>query len=76
VYITVNGHEQVLASMWEGGPPWLKGVLAMTRAIGSKPFAPLFEMMRADGHETLEADCQLEPRVEIESELTADSAAA
>jgi len=76
VFITVNGHEQVLASMWEGEPLWLRGALAVTRAIGSKPFAPLFELMRADGHETLEADCQLEPLVEVVPQLTEDSAAA
>jgi hypothetical protein len=76
VFITVNGHEQVLASMWEGEPLWLRGALAVTRAIGSKAFAPLFQLLRADGHETLEADCQLEPLVEVVPELTPDSAAA
>jgi hypothetical protein len=76
VFIDVNGREQVLASLWEGEPLWLRGVLAVTRAVGSKPFAGLFELMRADGHETLEADCQLEPLVEVVSALTADSAAA
>src|SRR5262249_14272172 len=76
VSITVNGHEQVLASMWEGEPLWLRSVLAITRAIGSKPFAPLFDAMRADGHDTLEADCQLEALVEPRPQLAAHSAAA
>ena len=76
VFINVNGHEQALASMWEGEPLWLRGALAVTRAIGSKPFASLFELMRADGHQTLEADCQLEPLVDVAPRLTSDSVAA
>jgi hypothetical protein len=76
VFIDVNGHEHVLASMWEGEPLWLRGALAVTRAIASKRFARLFELMRADGHETLEADCQWQPLVEPVAQLTADSAAA
>jgi len=51
-------------------------VVAATRAIGSKPFASLFELMRADGHQTLEADCQLEPLVDVVPQLTSDSVAA
>jgi len=76
VFINMDGHEQVLASLWEGEPLWLRGALAVTRAIASKPFAPLFEMMRADGHETLEADCRMEHLVEVVPQLTPDSAAA
>jgi hypothetical protein len=62
--------------MWEGEPLWLRSTLAVTRAIGSKPFAALFKLTRADGHETLEADCRLETLFEAVPRLTADSAAA
>jgi hypothetical protein len=72
----VNGHEHVLASMWEGEPLWLRGAMAATRALASKRFARLFELMRADGHETLEADCHWQPLVEAVPQLTGDSAAA
>jgi hypothetical protein len=72
----MNGSEHSVASMWEGEPLWLRCTLAATRAIGSKPFTKLFELTRADGHETLEADCQLEPLVEVVRHMTPDSAAA
>jgi hypothetical protein len=76
VFVNVNGREVALASMWEGEPLWLRSTLAVTRAIGSKPFAKLFELTREDGHETLEADCRFEPLVEVVQRLTTDSAAA
>jgi hypothetical protein len=76
VFVTTNGVEQSVHSMWEGEPFWLRSTLAAVRAVGSKPFTALFEWMRADGHETLEADCQLEIGFERVSRLRADSAAA
>src|SRR5262245_8497422 len=44
VFVEVNGREQALASMWEGEPLWLRSTLAIIRAIGSRPFAKLFEL--------------------------------
>jgi hypothetical protein len=76
VFITLDGREHSVASMWEGEPLWLRSTLAVARAIGSKPFAALFELTRADGHETLEADCRLETPFEAVPRLTPDSAAA
>jgi hypothetical protein len=76
VFITMNGIEHSVASLWEGEPLWLRSTLAAVRAAGSKPFIALFEWMRADGHETLEADCQLKIRFERSPRLRADSAAA
>jgi hypothetical protein len=76
VFINENGHEQVLASMWEGEPLWLRSVLAITRAISSKLCSRLFDLTRSDGHHTLEADCRLEPLVEAVPQLRPDSAAA
>src|SRR5262249_60217994 len=55
VFINLNGHEQVLASMWEDEPLGLRGALAATRAIASKAYARLFELSRADGTDTLKA---------------------
>ena len=76
VFITMNGQEHSVASLWEGGPLWLRIAVALTRIIGSRPFATLFEMTRADGHETLEGDCQLEKLFDRVSPLTPDSLAA
>ena len=76
VFITVNGVEHSVDSLWEGEPLWLRSALAVTRAIGSKPFAPLFELTRADGSETLEADCRSETLFDRVPDLTSDSAAA
>jgi len=76
VFITMNGHEHSVHSLWEGEPLWLRSTLVAVRAIGSKPFIRLFEWMRADGHETLEADCQLKIRFDRVPRLRADSAAA
>ena len=60
VFITTNGQECSVASLWEGEPLWLRTVLAITRAIGSKRLGMLFELTRADGHQTLVGDCRLE----------------
>jgi hypothetical protein len=76
VFTTMNGHEQSADSIWEEKPLWLRSVVAMTRATGSRPFEALFELTRADGSETLEADCRSEALVDAVSDLTADSAAA
>jgi hypothetical protein len=76
VFITINGIEHSVQSMWEHEPLWLRSTLAAVRAVGSKPFTPLFEWMRADGHETLEADCRLRIGFEHVPRLTSDSAAA
>jgi hypothetical protein len=76
VFITMNGIEHSVASLWEGEPLWLRSALAAVRAAGSKPFIALFEWMRADGRETLEEDCQLKIRFERAPRLRADSAAA
>jgi hypothetical protein len=76
VFVTIDGREQSVASMWEGGPLWLRSTVAIAQAIASKPFSRVFELTRADGHETLEADCRLERLVEAVPRLTPDSAAA
>jgi hypothetical protein len=76
VFITMNGIEHSVASLWEGEPLWLRSTLAAVRAVGSRPFMALFEWMRADGHETLEEDCQLKIRIDPAPRLRADSAAA
>jgi hypothetical protein len=75
VFIEMNGTEQSVASMWKREPLWLRSALAVTRAIAAKPFTRVFELTRADGHETLEADCRSESLVEV-SPLSTDSAAA
>jgi hypothetical protein len=76
VFISVDGRDQAVASMWEGGPFWLHGTLAATCAIGSKPFAALFQLTRSDGCETLEADCRSAPPIETVQRVTSDPAAA
>jgi len=76
VFISMDGVEHSVHSLWEREPLWLRSTLAAVRAIGSKPFTTLFEWMRADGHETLEADCQLAIRFEHLPLLGRDSAAA
>jgi hypothetical protein len=76
VFITMNGQEHSVASMWEGEPAWLKLTVALTRVIGSRHFRTLFEMTRADGHQTLKADCQLAALFDRVGVLTSDSVAA
>jgi len=76
VFITTNGREHSVDSMLEHEPVWLRGVIAMTRAIGSKRLAALYEMTRTDGHKTLEADCRPETLFDGVPCLTTDSAAA
>jgi hypothetical protein len=76
VFITMNGLEQSVDSLWEREPVWIRSTLAITRAIGSKRFAALFELTRTDGSETLEADCRTETLFDGVPVLTEDSAAA
>jgi len=76
VFITIDGLEHSVASMWEGEPLWLRSALAAVRAVGSKSFGALFELIRADGHETLETDCRLSVLFERVPRLRPNSAAA
>jgi hypothetical protein len=76
VFITMNGRDHAVASMWEREPLWLRTTVAITRAIGSQPLKALFEASRSDGRETLEADCRLETLFDRVSTLAPDSAAA
>jgi hypothetical protein len=76
VFITMNGEEHSVASMWEREPLWLRTTVAITRVIGSKAFGALFEVTRADGRQTLESDCRLEKLFDRASALTPDSLAA
>src|SRR5262249_10150847 len=76
VFINMNGHEHAVASLWEREPLWLRITIAITRLVGSKPFAGIFEVTRADGHETLEDDCRLERLFDDIPALTPDSLAA
>jgi hypothetical protein len=76
VFITINGQEHSVASLWEGGPLWLRATIALTRLMGSKKLETLFEVTRADGHETFEGDCRLEKLFDRVSDLTPDSLAA
>ena len=60
VFITIDGVERSLDSMWKSAPWWLNTTVAITRLLGSPSLRPLFELTRADGHRTLEADCTAE----------------
>jgi len=76
VFITIGGVEHSVASLWEGEPLWLRSIAAAIRIIGSKPFDALFQLARADGYDTLEADCRFESQFDGMPELGQDSAAA
>jgi len=76
VFITMSGQEHSVASLWTREPLWLWITVAITRIAGSKAFATLFEVARADGHETLEIDCQLERLFDRVPAVTPDSLAA
>src|SRR5262249_50544811 len=76
VFITMNGQEQAVASLWEREPLWLQMTVAMTPVIGSGPFKTLFEVTRADGHQTLMVDCRPETLFDRAAILTSDSVAA
>jgi hypothetical protein len=68
--------DQSVDSLWESAPWWLNAAVAVTRMLGSSPFAPLFELTRADGHETLEVDCRPEAAFDrVPRLVTPDSAA-
>jgi hypothetical protein len=74
VFINLDGLEHSVHSLWEREPLWLRSTLAAVRAAGSKPCNALFEWMRADGHETLEEDCQLKIRSERIPQVTSAAA--
>jgi hypothetical protein len=76
VFITLNGLEHSVDSIWDDEPLWLRSAIAITRAISARPFEVLFEVTRADGSETLEADCRSETLFDGVSHVRADSAAA
>jgi hypothetical protein len=76
VFTTVDGVERSVSTMWEGGPPWMRGVIAIFLAFSSKPFSALYRLSRGDGRAMLEADCRSEsPRAWL-SDAEPDSAAA
>jgi len=76
VFITMNGQEHSVASMWDREPLWLRLTVAITRVIGAKHLKTLFEVTRTDGHETLEGDCCLETLFDGASAPASDSLAA
>jgi hypothetical protein len=76
VFITIDGVEHSVASLWEGEPLWLRSIVAATRIIGSRAFDALFQLTRADGHDTLEADCRFDSQLDGTREFVRDSAAA
>jgi hypothetical protein len=76
VFIAVDGVERSVHSMWSREPLWLRGAIAITRAVGSRPFEALFELTRADGRETLEIDCRCEEAGDRMTPLNTDSASA
>src|SRR5262249_23501799 len=76
VFITTNGVERSVDSMWKREPMWLRSVVASTRAMGWKPLGALYELTRLDGYKTLESDCRWEALPDALPQLTADSAAA
>jgi hypothetical protein len=62
VFVTSDGHEVPLDSLWRRTPPWIDAAVAITRLLASQPVKPLLELTRSDGHRTLAADCVAEPR--------------
>jgi hypothetical protein len=60
VFIKMSGVEQAVDSLWDRPPRWLSGVVAVTLLLSSRPFGPLLELTRSDGHKTLEVDCRPE----------------
>ncbi len=58
--MTMDGVERSLHSMWRSAPWWVNGTIAITRLLGSPSLRPLFELTRADGHQTLQMDCRTE----------------
>jgi hypothetical protein len=56
VFMTVDGEEYSLASIWSA-PWWLNTTVAATRLLGTPALHPLFQLTRADGYQTLAADC-------------------
>jgi hypothetical protein len=76
-FTTAEGHEKAVGDEWDRAPFWLSGAVAITRALGSAPVRPLFELTRGDGRRTLESDCHPETVFTAVPQLAApDSAAA
>ncbi len=75
VFTTVDGVERSLASMWSGASWWLHASVVMTRWLGTNSLRPLHELMRADGHESLESDCHPEPAFDSAALVNAPSSA-
>ena len=69
VFITVDGVERSLESMWTGVSWWLHGAVATTRLLGSRAFSPMFDVTRADGLHMLDADCTWDPIVDASTLL-------
>jgi hypothetical protein len=61
VFITIDGVERSLHSMWKSAPWWLNTTVAVTRLLGSRSLRPFFELTRADGYRALDADFSGEP---------------
>ena len=77
IFVTTHGFEQSVDALWKA-PWWLKAAVVAARVLGSEPVRPFFRLTRADGRETLEADCAPETIVEALPRrlATRDSAAA
>ncbi len=76
VFVTIDGVEHSVASLWEGEPLWLRSIVAATRVIGSAPFDALFRLTRTDGHDLIDADSRFESQLGGAPEIVQDSAAA
>jgi len=73
---TAHGVVMSAESMWNGAPWWLTGVVGITRLLGSGAVRPLFELIRTDGHRTIETDCHPEPAIAVVHALEAPRSAA
>ena len=76
VFTSSDGPEQSVASMWNRPPRWLDFAVGVTRLLSAQPISALFEITRADGHKTLEADCGAVTVFDPVPSLAPDSAAA
>ena len=75
VFTTMSGYEQSAASLWRV-PSWVNTVVGVTRVMGTKPLSAVFEITRADGAKTLDADCGAVTVFGATARLSPDSAAA
>jgi hypothetical protein len=75
VFTTMSGYEQSAASLWRV-PSWVNTVVGVTRLLGTKPMSAVFEVIRSDGHKTLDADCGAVTVFGAAARLSPDSAAA